>query len=31
MDKKNYKLKDPNIIATENELTDKIGMRVTFK
>ena len=29
--KKSYKLKDPNIISTENELTEKIGMRVSLK
>ena len=28
---KNFNVKDSNVIATENELTDKIGMRVILK
>ena len=28
---KNFNVKDSNVIATENELTDKIGMRVFLK
>ena len=29
--KKTFKSKDPNILSTENELSDKIGMRVLLK